>query len=126
MVHSCKWANLFFFIFLLVGHSFITFGSCKHLDGKHTVFGKLVGGMAVLDKMEAVPTDEQERPIDEISIKEAVVFVDPFEEFEKAVGGKKRKQEDVAAPVDAESLPQRIKPSSDPSVGKMYRRSIAK
>ncbi len=33
---------------------FITFKDCKHLDLKHTVFGKVVGGIANLDKLEAV------------------------------------------------------------------------
>lgn len=30
---------------------FITFRSCKHLDGKHTIFGKLVGGLETLTEM---------------------------------------------------------------------------
>ena len=33
---------------------FITFGPCKQLDGKHVVFGKVVDGMSVIDKVEAV------------------------------------------------------------------------
>eukprot|EP00667_Euglena_gracilis_P023139 EG_transcript_26042 len=33
---------------------FITFSACQHLDGKHTIFGKLVGGMKVLRAIEAV------------------------------------------------------------------------
>ena len=33
---------------------FITFKDCKHLDLKHTVFGKVVGGIANVDKLEAV------------------------------------------------------------------------
>ena len=33
---------------------FITFKDCKHLDLKHTIFGKVVGGIANLDKLEAV------------------------------------------------------------------------
>ena len=41
---------------------FITFRSCNHLDRKHTVFGKLVGGMNVLDAMEKVATDAKDRP----------------------------------------------------------------
>jgi peptidyl-prolyl cis-trans isomerase-like protein 2 len=48
------------------------------LDGKHTIFGKLVGGMAVLDKMESVPAGDNDCPTHEIIINEAVVFVDPF------------------------------------------------
>ena len=32
---------------------FITFAPCKALDGKHVVFGKVVEGFDVLDKIEA-------------------------------------------------------------------------
>ena len=40
---------------------FITYRSCMHLDGKHSVFGKIVGGLDVLSKMEAVEVDKKER-----------------------------------------------------------------
>ncbi|XP_026678012.1 RING-type E3 ubiquitin-protein ligase PPIL2 [Diaphorina citri] len=33
---------------------FITYRSCNHLDGKHTVFGKMVGGMDTLSAIEKV------------------------------------------------------------------------
>ncbi|KAG8899520.1 Peptidyl-prolyl cis-trans isomerase cyp8, partial [Tulasnella sp. 403] len=46
---------------------FLTFGATPHLDGKHTVFGKLVGGEEILNAMEAVPvqsgTDKPSRLI---------------------------------------------------------------
>ena len=35
---------------------FICFGPTPHLDGKHAVFGKVIQGMEVLDKLEAVGT----------------------------------------------------------------------
>lgn len=47
---------------------FITFGPTSHLDGKHVVFGKLVGGLDVLDRLEGVETKEQDRPIEDIRI----------------------------------------------------------
>lgn len=62
---------------------FITYKPAKHLDRKHTIFGKVVDGLATLDKMEAVPVDEGSRPLKEIVIKDVVVFLDPFEEFLK-------------------------------------------
>ena len=43
-------------------NSFITYRSCTHLDHKHTVFGKVVGGLETLDKMEAVATDSKDKP----------------------------------------------------------------
>ncbi|GFO26076.1 peptidyl-prolyl cis-trans isomerase, partial [Plakobranchus ocellatus] len=41
---------------------FITFRSCRHLDGKHSVFGKVVGGLKTLDAMEAVEVDKKDKP----------------------------------------------------------------
>ncbi|MCR4572953.1 MAG: peptidylprolyl isomerase [Lentisphaeria bacterium] len=35
---------------------FICFGPTPHLDGKHAVFGKVIKGMEVLDKLEAAGT----------------------------------------------------------------------
>jgi peptidyl-prolyl cis-trans isomerase-like protein 2 len=50
----------------------------------------VVGGLDVLQKLEDVPVDESKRPKEDVQILEAVVFVDPFEEFWK----KKREVED--------------------------------
>ena len=38
---------------------FITFCATPHLDGKHTVFGKLVGGEDVLTAIEGVPVESK-------------------------------------------------------------------
>lgn len=62
---------------------FVTYKPAKHLDRKHTIFGKVVDGLDVLDKMEDTPTDEANRPINEIAIRDVVIFLDPFEEFLK-------------------------------------------
>lgn len=62
---------------------FITYKPAKHLDRKHTIFGKVVDGLDTLDKMEAVPVDEGSRPLRDVVIKDVVVFLDPFEEFLK-------------------------------------------
>ncbi|KAI1868395.1 hypothetical protein JX265_007218 [Neoarthrinium moseri] len=63
---------------------FITYRPVKHLDRKHTIFGKVVGGMDVLSKLEDVPTDGSDRPLNKILIKDVVVYLDPFEEFQKS------------------------------------------
>lgn len=62
---------------------FITYKPAKHLDRKHTIFGKVVDGLDTLEKMEATPVDNGSRPLRDIIIKDVVVFLDPFEEFLK-------------------------------------------
>nr|XP_013190079.1 unnamed protein product [Amyelois transitella] len=62
---------------------FITFRSCRQLDGKHTIFGKLVGGLDTLNAMEQIEVDNKDRPIQDIVIDVAQVFVDPFAEAEE-------------------------------------------
>ncbi|KAK8100568.1 hypothetical protein PG999_010942 [Apiospora kogelbergensis] len=62
---------------------FITYRPVKHLDNKHTIFAKVVGGMDVLKRMEEVPGDGSDRPLNKITIKDVIVYLDPFEEFLK-------------------------------------------
>jgi peptidyl-prolyl cis-trans isomerase-like protein 2 len=55
---------------------YITFQPAPHLDGKHTVFGKLVGGENILDALENIPRkDGTERPSKEVKIVEIVMSV---------------------------------------------------
>lgn len=42
---------------------FILYKSASHLNYKHSVFGRVVGGLDVLSLMERVPTDDEDRPI---------------------------------------------------------------
>ena len=65
-------------LYNLYKDSFITFGDCNHLDNKHTIFGKLVGGMNTLDVIESVPTEKDDKPITAIEILDSQVFVNPF------------------------------------------------
>ncbi|KAF2156700.1 hypothetical protein K461DRAFT_263717 [Myriangium duriaei CBS 260.36] len=77
---------------------FITYRAVKHLDRKHTIFGRVVEGMPVLDRLEKVQTDEKDRPTEKCSIKEIRVLVDPFEEFLKQQADKdsaERKKEEI-------------------------------
>lgn len=71
---------------------FITYRPAKHLDRKHTIFGRVVGGLDVLDKMETTPVGEGDRPTRDIVINDVVVFVDPFEEFLKKQAEEQEKE----------------------------------
>lgn len=42
---------------------FITLDECPHLNGKHTIFGHLVSGQDVLDKMAKVDVDDEDKPL---------------------------------------------------------------
>ena len=46
----------------------VTAAACPWLDGKHTVFGQVTEGMDVLDKIEAVPTDGRDAPLEPVGI----------------------------------------------------------
>ncbi|KAG9303668.1 hypothetical protein G9A89_018565 [Geosiphon pyriformis] len=81
---------------------FFTFRPCTHLDNKHTIFGKIVGGKEVLDKMESVSTDETDRPLQEIKITSLLVFVDPFDQYQKKL--QKKIAREKADPVKAITL----------------------
>ena len=47
---------------------FITTVPTPWLDNKHTVFGRVVGGMEVVMTIESVKTDELDRPLSEVKI----------------------------------------------------------
>ena len=46
----------------------VTAEACPWLDGKHTVFGRVIDGLEVVDALEAVPTDGADRPTEAIGI----------------------------------------------------------
>jgi cyclophilin family peptidyl-prolyl cis-trans isomerase len=46
----------------------VTADACPWLDGKHTVFGQVTGGLDVLEKLEEVPTDSGDRPVEPVGI----------------------------------------------------------
>jgi peptidyl-prolyl cis-trans isomerase-like protein 2 len=73
---------------------FILFRPTDHLDGKHTVFGKLVGGESTLDKIERIganPTTD--RPVKPITITGIQVLTDPFEEYRKRLAARLERQD---------------------------------
>ena len=52
---------------------FLTLAPTPHLDGKHTIFGRVFDGMTVLQKMGRVATSNNDRPKDDVKIKKAYV-----------------------------------------------------
>lgn len=53
------------------GTQFYIIQNCNgapHLDGKYTVFGQVMSGFEVIDEIAAQPTDERNKPVNEIRI----------------------------------------------------------
>lgn len=46
------------------------------LDGKHTIFGRVYSGMKTVQRLEAVRTDGNDRPLEEIKIHKARIGKD--------------------------------------------------
>jgi cyclophilin family peptidyl-prolyl cis-trans isomerase len=47
----------------------VTTGAAPWLDGKHTVFGRVTGGMDVVDAIEGAETDAGDKPVDDALIE---------------------------------------------------------
>ena len=53
---------------------FIMHADAPHLDGNYAAFGKVTDGMDVVDKIANVKTDDNDAPLEEVTIKK-IVFV---------------------------------------------------
>ncbi|XP_016316227.1 RING-type E3 ubiquitin-protein ligase PPIL2 [Sinocyclocheilus anshuiensis] len=72
---------------------FITFRSCTYLDRKHSVFGRVVGGLETLTAMENVESDPKtDKPKSEIKLLSTTVFVDPYEEADAQIAAEREKE----------------------------------
>jgi cyclophilin family peptidyl-prolyl cis-trans isomerase len=47
----------------------VTTDAAPWLDGKHTVFGQVTDGLDVVDRLEALPTDAGDRPVEPAGIE---------------------------------------------------------
>ena len=54
--------------------AYSTVGGSPHLDGQYTVFGEVIDGMDVIDKIEKAETDASDRPTEDIVIRKVTVL----------------------------------------------------
>jgi len=58
---------------------FITYSKQPHLEGKYTIFGKVIDGAdSTLDAMEKVSVNEKHRPLHEIRLKSVTIHANPI------------------------------------------------
>ena len=52
---------------------FISLAPTQWLDGKHTIFGRVSGGLTVVRNVGLAETDQNDRPVDDIKITKAYI-----------------------------------------------------
>ena len=57
-----------------IKEDYLTKGGAPHLDGAYTVFGEVVSGMDVVEKIQKVETDPHDRPLEDVKIIKATVL----------------------------------------------------
>jgi cyclophilin family peptidyl-prolyl cis-trans isomerase len=51
----------------------VTAGATPWLDGKHTAFGRVTGGMDVVDEIQSTATDARDRPVEDVRMEKVTV-----------------------------------------------------
>ncbi len=52
----------------------VTAADASFLDRKHTIFGHVISGMDIVEKIEASKTDRNDKPLDEVKIVKATII----------------------------------------------------
>ena len=55
-----------------------TVGGTPHLDGQYTVFGEVTQGLDVVDRIQQVATDKNDRPLTDVRILSLKIISDPY------------------------------------------------
>ena len=55
---------------------YTTVGGTPHLDGGYTVFGEVLEGMDVVDRIQRVQRDANDRPLEDVRIVKATILKD--------------------------------------------------
>jgi cyclophilin family peptidyl-prolyl cis-trans isomerase len=55
---------------------FVTVGPATHLNGLHAIFGHVVSGMDVVERINALPVDGEDRPLEPVYIESIIVRVE--------------------------------------------------
>ncbi len=70
---------------------YIAWDKASHLDGKYTVFGEVTDGLDVVDKIQQMATDKNDRPLTDVRILKATVTKNPFAVKPKTEANKSQK-----------------------------------
>lgn len=65
-----------------------TIGGAPHLDGNYTVFGEIVQGLEIVDKIAALETDKHDRPKQDVKMEISVLKKREARKLEKALESK--------------------------------------